>query len=145
MTPADVRDRAVALLVAAAGRAEACCARALLAVADEVRAIRLPEAPPPPAEATRRRDVIVRSLERCARLLRRGHEVRSIAVAIGGIARQVKRLVLAGEVPPGPAPSPGRPANSAPASARPDGRYTFLDAEAAIEEPGSKRRRGHGG
>ncbi|MGK3995133.1 hypothetical protein [Sorangium sp. So ce1024] len=140
MTPTDVRDRAAALLVAAADRVDACCARALLAVADDVRAIRLPEAPPPPADQARRRDVIVRSLERHARLLQRGHEVRPVVVALRGIARQVRRLVLAAEPETRTVP-PSRPA-AAPPSGRPDGRYSFLDAETAIEGPGSRRGRG---
>lgn len=88
------------------------------------------------AEATRRRDVIVRSLERYARLLQRGHEVRPIVVALRGLATQIRRLVLAGET------TPGEPAPVPPPSGRPDGRYSFLDAETAIEEPGSRRRRG---
>ncbi len=139
MTPADVRDRAVALLAAAAGRAEACCAQALLAVADEVRAIRIPEAPPPAVEQTRRRDVIVRSLERYARLLKRGHEVRPIIVALGQLATQIRRLVLAPEAKTDPS---SKPANSAPpSSSRPNGRYTWIDAETALEEPGSRRGR----
>lgn len=140
MTPSAVRDRVAALLVAAAGRAETCCARALLAVADDVRAIRLPEAPPPPAEQTRRRDVIVRSLERYARLLQRGHEVRPVVVALRGLAQQVRRLVLAPAPEPRTEP-PSRPAATAPPSGRPDGRYSFLDAEAAIDGPGSRRGR----
>ncbi|WP_438028976.1 hypothetical protein [Sorangium sp. So ce233] len=139
MTPSAVRDRAAALLVAAADRADACCARALLAVADDVRAIRLPEAPPPPAEATRRRDVIVRSLERYARLLQRGHEVQSVVVALRGIARQVRRLVLAPEPPPAPEAPRARATGAAPPS-RPEGRYTLLDAETALLADGERRR-----
>ena len=142
MTPTETRDRAVALLVAAAQRADGCCARALAGVADEVRVIRIPEAPSPPAEATRRRDVIVRSIERCARLLMRGHAVRPIAVRLGGIAQQIRRLVLAGEQQAEPvrAPPSGRPSSSTPPSGRPDGRYMWIDAETAIGEPRSRRR-----
>ncbi|WP_437685766.1 hypothetical protein [Sorangium sp. So ce176] len=84
----------------------------------------------------------MRSLERYARLLQRGHEVRPVVVALRGIARQIRRLVLAGEVPPAPVPPSAKPPSAAPSSGRPDGRYAFLDAETAIEEPGSRRRRG---
>lgn len=105
MTPADVRDRAVALLERAAGAARPCCARALAAAAAEVGRIDVPS----PEDGARARSRVILALETCARLLRRGHDGRAVAGQLGGVIQQIRRLIVVGVAPIGRRPSVAPP------------------------------------
>ncbi|WP_437477407.1 hypothetical protein WME75_28235 [Sorangium sp. So ce1014] len=77
---------------ARAGVGAACYRSSLLAAADEVRGIEVSEQPQ--AEATRRRNALIATVERCARLLRGGNDVRPVVTALGQVAQQLRRLVV---------------------------------------------------